>query len=196
MSLELKEAKGKLGAALMITTNSASIICMDVTFASNTATIEGGGAIYASEGANPHLRKTRFIGNSAEAETEGARNGNGGAINIYKATVTLSGTLEVIGNSASGKRGAIFIDDGFLNIGVDTISAKVFQGNTAGGLSNSIYLEGLSEVNFGSIDERGKVRIFDPIGSTGQMGKVNVNGFTEVELETGGEVGTVIPNLI
>jgi hypothetical protein len=42
MSLELKEAKGKLGAALMITTNSASIICMDVTFASNTATIEGG----------------------------------------------------------------------------------------------------------------------------------------------------------
>jgi predicted outer membrane repeat protein len=193
--LELKEAKGNRGAGLMITTNSASAICIGVTFASNTATQEGGGAIYVSEGANPHLTKTRFIGNSADANTVNSEMGNGGAINIYKATMTLSGILEVIGNSASGKGGAIFINDGFLNIGVDTISAKIFQGNTANGLSNSIYLEGASEVNFGSIDERGKVSIFDPIESTGEMGKVNVNGFTEIELKTGEEGRTVIPNL-
>jgi predicted outer membrane repeat protein len=130
---------------------------------------------------------------NVERERINSGKGNGGAIHIYQATVTLSGTLEVERNSASGKGGAIYIEDGFLDIIVDTGSTKIFQENTAGGLSNSIWLEGQSVVNFGG--DAGQVRIFDPINSSGKEGKVNVNGFVDIELETEGRGATVIPNL-
>ncbi|MDR3306676.1 MAG: hypothetical protein LBS61_03280 [Endomicrobium sp.] len=99
-NIALIKAEGDKGAALKITTHTASVIAKGVTFSSNTATGYGGGAIYVSQGASPALDETKFIGNSATV-------GNGGAISIDRATVTLSGALEVTGNSAAGKGGAI-----------------------------------------------------------------------------------------
>ncbi|MDR2399118.1 MAG: autotransporter domain-containing protein [Endomicrobium sp.] len=212
LRVEVRGAQGDKGAALMIETDNAKVRCIGVTFDSNTATQGGGGAIYVSQGARLHLKDTGFIGNIAEndgmSEEEqkqedtvmnverGRRHSgecNGGAIHICGATVTLSGTLQVKRNSASGKGGAIYIEDGFLDIIVDTVSTKIFQENTAGGLSNSIWLEGQSVVNFGG--DAGQVRILDPINSSGNEGKVNVNGFVDIALETEGRGATVIPNL-
>jgi predicted outer membrane repeat protein len=200
-AVQLIGASGEHGAALSVTTNTAKVEAEKVTFSSNTATSVGGGAIYASSGTNIVLRGTRFLGNSAEsseAQVRGidSKTGNGGAINIDRATVTLSGILEVVGNSASGNGGAIYVNNGVLNVGVDTTSAKIFQGNTANGVSNAIYLAGNSQVNFGSAGgEQGLVNMYDAIGCSGNTGQVNINGETIFNLQTSGEVETIIPNL-
>jgi predicted outer membrane repeat protein len=190
MRVELISAQGEQGAALAVATNTASVLTMGVTFTSNTATDTGGGAIYASNGAKIVLNRTKFMGNSATA-------GNGGALYIDDGSeITFSGELQVIGNSASGTGGAIYVNNATLNVGIDTTSAKVFSGNTSGGVSNGIYLAGNSIINFGASGENGAINMYDAIGSEeGSIGEVNLNGGTVFNLQTNGGTETIVPNL-
>jgi predicted outer membrane repeat protein len=190
MRLELISAQGEQGAALAVATNTANVLAMGITFSTNIATGSGGGAIYASNGAKLILNKTRFMGNSATA-------GNGGALYIEDGSeITFSGELQVIGNSASGNGGAIYVNNATLNVGVDTRSAKVFSGNTSGGVSNAIYLVGNSIINFGASGQNGTINMYDAIGSEeGNIGEVNLNGGTVFNLQTNGGIETIVPNL-
>jgi predicted outer membrane repeat protein len=124
--------------------------CKEIQFISNEATGTGGGAIYVSNGAYLNLDGTKFIENNAA--------GNGGAMAIEGSSVTLYDVLEVTGNSSQGNGGAIYINNGRLDIVLDTTSPKIFSGNTASEVSNGIYLDGTSVVNFGHTGEVAKYR--------------------------------------
>jgi predicted outer membrane repeat protein len=136
------------------------------------------------------LDNTEFIGNSATS-------GNGGALYIDDGSeITFSGELQVKGNSASGNGGAIYVNNATLNVGVDTITARVFSGNPSGGVSNAIYLAGNSIINFGGSGENGTIDMYDAIGSEeGSNGEVNLNGNTVFNLQTNDGIETKVPNL-
>ncbi|MDR2437234.1 MAG: hypothetical protein LBD17_04105 [Endomicrobium sp.] len=192
--VKIVKALGDRGAGLLVTTNTANVLVKEVTFSSNTAIGAGGGAIHASEGASLEIEGTEFEGNNAK---EG---GNGGAIHIQGARVVFLGDSKVEGNIASGKGGGVYLEDGELDI----FGSMVFRDNKANGELNGIHMEGASIINFGMPggSKEEVVEMCDGIKSTGEMGEVNINGKTEVNLGQAGiaffslgRTETIVPNL-
>jgi hypothetical protein len=181
IDVELVEAEGEKGAALLVNTNTAEVIVDGVGFISNIATGLGGGGLYVGGGGAVVLRDTKFEGNSAKGVE-----GRGGAICIEGATVTLSGIVEVRGNSASGNGGGIYLENGQLNV-FDSI---VFRENKANGKLNGLYMEGDSYVNFGKPggSEGVVATILDGIKSKGEGGEFNLHGNTQVNLGQAGDI--------
>ncbi len=112
--------------------SNANIKLPDCEFVGNTA--KSGGAVYASSNAKVDMSNLLFEENKAVKDA-GNSGGNGGAIYLYEATLTIK-DIDFYNNSADQHGGAVY--QGVSPLTVD--STCEFVGNSAGSHGGAFYL--------------------------------------------------------
>ena len=185
---------GRNGGAIANVNNATINFAGDTTFEENIAQGDGG-AIY-NDNATLKIgaadKTTKFTNNVATGSggavasvnnnmeylgdvvfEGGAAGVNGGAISAIESTITLDGTQSFVNNAALGKGGAIYAKGSEANRAVINIASTragkstVFEGNTANGDSNAIYLDGNATVGLSAVDDS-SIIINDKIAGTAE----------------------------
>ena len=153
------------GGAVHVSGRTASAALTTCTFTGNTA--PNGGAVYAEQGALTISGGT-FSGNGGASDYSDIAT-NGGAVYITaNATLTIDGTPEFSGNSASASGGAIYTANAI------TLTGGTFTGNSAGASGGAVHFDGvngasISGATFGNDTASGQ-------NSAGNGGGVSVSG--------------------
>jgi len=119
-------------------TAAGTVVISTSTFSDNISAVDGG-AIYTK--GDLDIYQTKFSNNIAQG-------GNGGAIYIDNATVTLNNEMSFTNNISTGTGGAIYVNNGALIL--NPAGKKIiFSGNkdTLGNNDNDIFMDSTSTTN-------------------------------------------------
>ncbi|MCL2888167.1 MAG: autotransporter domain-containing protein [Elusimicrobia bacterium] len=152
------------GGAVYSSSDSVFNFYDSVVFSNNTA--RNGGAIYSSSGSSFNFNDS-VVFNYNAADIGGAAaivSGSGRAVFT---------NASFIGNTASQAGGALYLGDIMGDPGVpevlisqtDTNTPGIFQGNTAGGASNAVFIDRIGDITFDAVPGA-NINMYDGVSST------------------------------